>query len=154
MSATDSLVTPLRAFACRVRGCDHETVINSTSIGRAKREFLINLDIDGIEFTDIRVRRLGAPVTTDDLRRIAEYRGVPFARAGMLVQVGGDRGRIIGHNSSANFDVLFEEGRWAGQVLSCHPLSEIVYLNDVGEVLADFRKQRHHGDSDNERPAE
>lgn len=130
----------LHAYGCRVRGCDHETVVNSTSIGRAKSEFLLDLDIDGIAFIDIRARCLGPAVTTAGIKRVGEHRGVPFARAGMLVDVGGNRGRIVGHNSSGNFDVLFETGRWAGQVLNCHPLSEIVYLGDEGNVLADFRK--------------
>ncbi len=128
----------MHAYAYRLRGHDHETIINSASPGRAKREFLLDLDIDGIRFTDIRIRCLGPAVTTDGIRRVAEHRGVPFVRAGMLVEVGGERGRIVGHNSSANFDVLFETGRWAGQVLNCHPLSEIVYLDDAGQVLADF----------------
>lgn len=129
----------LQSYACRIRGSDHETVVNHTSPGRAKRQFVLDLDLDGVAFTDVRVRRLGPPTTTDGIKRVAEYRGVPFAKAGMLVVVGGDRGRIVGHNSSANFDVLFEDGEWAGQTLNCHPLSEIVYLTDTGEVLADLR---------------
>lgn len=130
----------LCAFACRLRGCDHETVINHTSPGRAKSQFVLDLDLDGVRFTDVRVRRLGPPTTTAGIKRVAEHRGVPFATAGMLVEVGGDRGRIVGHNSSGNFDVLFETGKWAGQTLNCHPLSEIVYMDGAGNVLADFRQ--------------
>jgi hypothetical protein len=131
------------AYACRLRGSEHETVINSTSPGRAKREFLLDLDMGGVEYTDIRVRRVGGPVTTDGIKRVAEHRGVPFAKAGMRVIVSGEPGRIVGHNSSGNFDVLFDEGsKWAGNVINSHPNWEIVYLDDDGTVLADFRQKR------------
>jgi hypothetical protein len=80
-------------------------------------------------------------VTTPDIERTAKYRGVEFVRAGMTVIVDGTKGVIVGNNSSANWDVLFDEGtKWGGQILNCHPTWEIVYLADDGTVLSDFRK--------------
>ncbi len=129
----------IRAFACRVAGSSHETVINELSSGRAKSEFMRHLDMDTIPFTDVRVRTLGQPVTTEGINRVAKYRGVPFVKAGMRCQVGESGGSIVGHNASANFDVLFEDGPYKGQTLNCHPLWEIAYYDTDGNVLADFR---------------
>lgn len=128
----------IQAFACRVRCDSHETILNRETAGQAKADFLRDVSDCGFQFTDIRVRRVGGPVTTADLARTAKYRGVPFVRAGMRVKVGEDFGRIVGNNSSANFDVLFEVGRWAGETLNCHPNSHITYYDDDGTVLASF----------------
>lgn len=138
----NAVAMALRAFACRLRGETHETVIHATSPGRAKHEYLLDLDFAGVKYTDIRVRLLGRPINTDGIRRVAEYRGVPFARAGMEVIVGTSRGWIVGHNASANFDVEFFSGPYAGERVNCHPNSEIAYLADDGTILADFRRER------------
>lgn len=130
----------IQAFAVRLRGSPHETIINSSSAGRAKSQYVRGCDLCDVRFTDVRVRRCGGPVTTADLVRVAEYRGVPFVRAGMRVQVGQHSGRIVAHNDSANFNVLFEDGPYAGEVLNCHPNWEITYFDDAGNVLAEFRR--------------
>jgi hypothetical protein len=131
----------LRAYACRLRGSEHETIYHDRSPGKAKRRFFVDLDMQCIEYTDIRVRVAGEPQTTDGIRRTAEYRGVPFVRAGMRVQVDGDWGVIVGHNDSANWDVLFDDdSRYKGQVLNCHPMWEIAYYDNSGEIIRDFRK--------------
>jgi hypothetical protein len=135
-------MSELCAFACRVVGSEHETVVHETSRGRAKSQFVRDLDIDGIGFTDIRSRNLGKPMNTEGISRVAKHRGVPFAKAGMRVQVGQSRGHIVGHNSSANFDVLFDEGPYKGARLNCHPRWEMVYFDDAGNVLFDFREPK------------
>lgn len=128
----------MQAFACRLRGSDHETILNRATAGQAKADYFRDVSEIGCRYTDIRVRRLGGPVTTADLVRTATYRGVPFVRAGMRVKVGDDFGRIVGHNDSANFNVLFETGKWAGQTLNCHPNWMMTYFDDEGTVLASF----------------
>lgn len=134
------VMRPLRAFACRLSFSDHETVIHARTSGDAKSRFWRLLDCD-FKYTDIRCRCVGGPVTTPDIERTAKYRGVEFVRAGMTVIVDGVTGVIVGQNSSANWDVLFDEGtKWGGQVLNCHPTWEIAYLADDGSVLCDFRK--------------
>jgi hypothetical protein len=82
---------------------------------------------DGIKYTDMRSRFIGAPVTDDDFRRVAESRGVPFARVGMGVIVDGKPGVLVGANDSANFDVMFEGGR----VGNCHPNWNMEYLREA-----------------------
>ena len=130
---------PLRSWACRLAGSKHETTVLARSPGDAKARFYHHLDGD-FPYLDIRVRCDGPPMTTVQIRRNAEYRGVPFVRAGMPVEVDGQRGVIVGVNSSANWDVLFDQdSRWGNQVVNCHPTWEIVYFDDDGTVIKDFR---------------
>lgn len=129
----------LRAFACRISGSRHGTIIHARSPGQAKVRFWRQLDGD-FRYTSIRIRCLGEPVTTEHIRRNADYRGVPFVTAGMGVIVGDVPGVIVGVNSSSNWDVLFDEGTlYSGLTLNCHPHWEIAYLDADGTILADFR---------------
>ncbi len=126
----------LQSYACRIVGDNHETIVHHRTPGKAKREYhsLISDCCPDLQFTDIRVRRLGGPVTPDGFRRTADYRGVPFARVGMQVSVGGQSGVIVGNNCSGNFDVLFDS-RYGGEILNCHPNHEIVYFDDDGTEI-------------------
>lgn len=104
-------------------------VINARSAGKAKAEY--HTDINEcweVPFTVIRCRKLGKPQTSQRFRDNAAYRGVPHVECGQRVIVGDGRGVIVGHNSSANFDVLFDDDspRYAGQRLNVHP-SEVQY---------------------------
>jgi len=128
----------MQAFACRLRGSEHETILNRETAGQAKADFYSRISEIGCSFTDIRVRRVGGPVTTDDLARTAKYREVPFVRAGMRIKVEEDFGSVVDSNDSANFDVLFETGRHKGLILNCHPTWRTTYFNDDGTVLASF----------------
>lgn len=125
----------LSAFACRVVGYDHETVVNAESTGKAKVYFqhhsLYDLDVP---FTAIRVRRIGRAHTSDDFARVAKMRGVPSIKCGDLCTVAGVACLIQGHNSSANFDVLFLGGRYQGQVLNVHP-SSIQFNNSADPAV-------------------
>lgn len=109
------------AYECTVVGHDWQTVVNHFTSGKAKAEYLRDVrdSWPDIKFTDIRVRRLGAPQNPHGFERCAEYRGVAF-KCGDRVQVAEcGHGFIVGHNSSANFDVLFD----SGQTLNVHPAS-------------------------------
>lgn len=112
------------AFECRHKDGDWGgTIINSTSAGRAKSDYLLDVrDVwPDVEYTDIRVRKLGGPHTSDGFVRNARYRGLPEVKCGQRVQVGDSTGWIVGHNSSANFDVLFDSGRLKGGPYNVHP---------------------------------
>ncbi len=80
--------------------------------------------------TKDRVREYVEPA---GFRRCMEYRGIPFARIGMRVLVDGKPGAIVGHNDSANLDVLFDGDRHAS---NCHPGWMVVYLDDGGNPIA------------------
>ena len=112
------------AFACRVAWAPQwgETIYNAASAGKAKLEHWRAVDDawPGTKFTDVRARKIGAPHTSEAFRRNAQYRGMPDIKCGDRVLVGDRVGVVVGHNSSANFDVLFDSG-WR---LNVHP-SEI-----------------------------
>lgn len=119
------------AFACSMRGAGWgESIIHARSRGQAKREYFdqVRDAWPDVSYLDVRARCVGAPQSSERFRRCAEYRGVPFARVGMRVSVGGVLGVIVGHNASANFDVLFDaDSRYAGAVLNCHPCDRMIF---------------------------
>ena len=122
----------LKSYKISLDG-EHWTTINHTSKGKAKSEFYHSYDMD-FEFTDIRVRANGRLFTPDAFKHTAKSRGVGFAYCGMAVEVDGDRGWLVGRNDSANFNVLFFEGKWKGQTLNCHPNWKMRYLTWRGKI--------------------
>lgn len=66
-------------------------------------------------------------------------RGINFAKIGMMVEVDGDRGTIVGMNHSANLDVVFaDQVKHGKHKHNCHPTSEIKYFDENGAVIADY----------------
>jgi hypothetical protein len=114
LAAEELSMDEVFAFGCRVVWAPEwgETIYNTVSAGRAKREHWLNVSEPwpDTKFTDIRVRKIGAPHTSEGFKHNAEYRGMPDVRCGDRVKVGDRTGTIVGHNSSANFDVLFDDG--------------------------------------------
>jgi hypothetical protein len=112
------------AYECNVVGTEWQKIVNARSAGKAKAEY--HRDVrdawSEIPFTAIRARKLkrGAHSSPEFLS-VAQRRGLPHVRCGDRVMVGDDSGVIVGHNGSMNFDVLFDGGRYAGQVLNVHP---------------------------------
>ncbi len=108
--------------------------INARTAGKAKAEFLNDLLDAGWDyrFTDLRVRCVGRCHTPEGFQRTAAYRGMPTLKCGQRVIVGRSHGIIVGHNASANFDVLFDDDapRFAGQKLNVHP-SDITLEDEV-----------------------
>jgi len=124
MSATTS--NSVFSFEVWVRDRhDFRRVINARTAAKAKADYLLDLKDAGYgyTFTDLRVRKIGQPRTSDEFRRNAAYRGMPDLECGQRVIVGEGRGVIVGHNSSANFDVLFDDDckKYAGMTLNVHP---------------------------------
>jgi hypothetical protein len=113
------------AFEVSVNGTDWTRVINARSAGKAKYEYFLDVrDVwPNVSITAMRARKVGGPRTSEAFQRNARYRGVPDARCGQRVKVGDCCGVIVGHNSSANFDVLFDDDapRYAGLKLNVHP---------------------------------
>lgn len=113
------------AFEVSVVGTNWTAVINARTRGQAKREYHLQVTDawPDIPYTAVRCRKLGASRSSDEFIRNAEYRGLPGARCGQRVRVGKGRGVIVGHNSSANFDVLFDSDSptYPGQRLNVHP---------------------------------
>ncbi len=116
------------AFACRVVWAPEwgETIYNRHTAGQAKAEHFhqVRDSWSNTKYTDIRVRKVGAPVSSEQFISNAKYRGLPDVRCGQRVNVRSvGLGTIVGHNSSANFDVLFDrDSKHPGMTLNCHPM--------------------------------
>lgn len=129
---------PIFAFACRTSWAPEwgSTIYNSTSAGKAKVEHfrMVREAWPGTKYTEIRVRKVGGPHTSERFKHNAAYRGMPDVRCGQRVKVGEAFGSIVGHNSSANFDVLFDEGgKYGGMTLNVHP-SEVALIDAAEQI--------------------
>ena len=111
------------AFELSVKGTNWKKIINHETAGKAKYSYWLDVreSWPDIPFTDIRCRKIGNPYTSDGFVRNAIYRGRPEIKCGQRVVIEGNAGVIIGYNSSANFDILFDEGPFDGLILNCHP---------------------------------
>src|SRR5690242_10224144 len=107
-------MTKIFAFACWHRSHDESTasIINAMTAGKARYRYLLDIldPLPDAKITDIRVRSHGPAYSSADFIRCAAKRGLPNARCGDRVKVGDDEGVIVGHNSSANFDVMLKTG--------------------------------------------
>lgn len=126
---------PVFAFEVWTVGSEHRRVVNARSSGAARYDYLLDVRDcwPDVKYTDMRARKLGAAHTSEAFMRTARYRGLPDLRCGNPVTVNGRSGVVVGHNDSANFDVLFDSGSdWAGTVLNVHP-SELKTVGKVDE---------------------
>lgn len=112
----------------------HKYSTNARTAGQAKMDFMRMLDgcCGKLPWTKLRVKKIGGPKTSEQFVRNAVYRGLPEVRCGDPVRVGEAHGIIVGHNASANFDVLFDgdSPEYAGMRLNVHP-SECVFATEV-----------------------
>lgn len=125
------------AWECNVRGKNWQSTINHLTASKARYRYLLDLRDawPDATFADITVRKIGPAHTSEAFKRTAAYRGRPELTCGARVEVcsGGERalGFIVGHNDSANFDVLFDEDTYfKGGVGNVHP-SELRVLPAV-----------------------
>jgi len=130
----------LKSYECSLDG-ENWTNLNTTSRGSAKATFYRHYSDLGINYIDIKCRCKGKPYTSEDFKRNAKYRNIEFAYCGMVIDVNGKKGIIVGHNSSANLDVLFTEGTNKGYVINCHPNWLTTYYDSKGNVIKTFNKE-------------
>ena len=132
----------VHAFAVGIVGRGGTDVVHHRTAGRAKAAFWRDLHdvLPDLRFVDVTVRKLPAVVTSPAFARTATYRGMPGLQCGQRVEVRAReviaRGAIVGHNSSANFDVLFDDDSpaFAGLVLNVHPAE--LLLTETGACVA------------------
>lgn len=75
----------------------------------------------------------------DDMIRC---RGIDFARIGMMVEVDGHIGTIVGMNGSANLDVIFaNQQKFGKHPQNCHPTWRTAYFDQDGNIIADYRNK-------------
>jgi hypothetical protein len=120
------------AFTVTVRNTDWSDVINARNEKQARAYYHARVsDVwPHIKLKDVSAHKIGAPYTSEGFERNAKYRGLPHAKCGMRVRVGNAEGVIVGHNSSANFDILFDDDSplYPGERLNVHP-HELEILN-------------------------
>lgn len=108
----------------------HTRTVIARSAGAAKYRQWLNI-VDSwseMPFTAMRARAVSGYIEQPGFRDCMIYRGVPFAKLGMRVRFdNGDHGTLVGHNSSANLDVIMDG---ADSPLNCHPAWQISYLVD------------------------
>ncbi len=117
----------IRAFACSVKGADWgETTVHALTRSKARYRYWreVREPWPGVTLMNINVRMLGAPRNTPEFEHTKKYRGVSF-NIGDRVRVGESEGFVVDRNDSANFQIEFVSGPYAGGLLSAHP-SEIV----------------------------
>lgn len=124
-------ITSVFAFEVSVADVGWPKTINARKRSQAKAQYFRDLRDawPDIPFTALRCRKLGRAHTSERFKQNALYRGLPSVECGQRVKVGASQGFIVGHNASANFDVLFDDddARWAGLTLNVHP-SELVLV--------------------------
>lgn len=129
------------AFEVSVKGTDWTQIVNARTPGKAKQEYH-NQVIDAwpdVPFTAMRCRKIGEPHTSERFRQNARYRGMPEVECGQRVKVNGNPGTIVGHNESANFNVLFDDNaeHYAGLTLSVHPQDVVLENSQINEPSSD-----------------
>lgn len=77
------------------------------------------------------------PNTQKHIDRVCDYRGVPPVKKGAPCLVGERAGKIVGGNSSANFNVKFDDN---GDVLNCHPYWNFQIFTEGGELYYDYEQ--------------
>lgn len=125
----------------------HKEDIKAETASKARYKFYKGMDADEPYkdyFRYIKVRKLyecDANYVDDvdnriieGIKRTAEYRQVPFVAYGMKVKVRDKFGKIVGHNSSANFNVDFGNG----VPMNCHPHYMITYYDENDNVIKEF----------------
>lgn len=126
-----------RYYKCSLDG-EHWWSTFASSSGQAKQAYIRMLDgcYDNCYLSIL--CRVDSCKTSQEFKDNAKYRGISFAYVGMNVKVSGDKGIIVGHNSSANLDIYFLEGYNKGQKLNCHPNWKIQYFNKKWELVKEF----------------
>lgn len=130
----------LRAYRVKQLGDseDYCVIYNARSRSQAKYLYwLYTLEANDpyreyLPYLHARVAGAGCYPTSEEFRRNAKYRNIEFAYCGMRVMQGGKMGTIVGHNSSANLDVLLDEWNTPS---NCHPWWDITYFNKSGGII-------------------
>ncbi len=72
----------------------------------------------------------------EPFRKMCNFRRIPFAKRGMRVEVQGRKGTIVGNCKNDLFIVLDDNPH----KFRFNPHWEIVYFNEKGEIIKDYRK--------------
>ena len=146
----------LKSYNCKIEdffkdGTNLESNIIAKSASKA-RYFFWQLHNDSLVdycdcFRAIKVKTLGTvkpehyffqESSEKDFIKMCKYRNIEFAKPGMVVNVSGNNGWIVGSNSSMNLEVLFEDYVTTS---NCHPNYGIAYYDNNGNLIKSFGKR-------------
>ena len=74
------------------------------------------------------------PNTQKSIDSVCEYRAIPHVKKGMKCSVEGRLGQIVGGNTSANFNVKFDDN---GDIRNCHPYWKFQIYTETGLIYYD-----------------
>lgn len=111
----ETLAAPLSLFAfeCSVKDCDGTTIVNAPSAGKARYHYWLRVSDPwpDVKLVDIRVRKVGAPRTSERLRLVGEMRGWPLKAGDRVTARTGETGTVCdGGGGGAYFEVWFDSG--------------------------------------------
>lgn len=71
------------------------------------------------------------------IEAVRQSRRMPWLKTGMIVEVAGRRGKIVGGNSHCNLNVRYD-GESRRRKHNCHPTWQTIYYDDQGNIIADY----------------
>lgn len=77
------------------------------------------------------------PNTQKWINRVCEQRDIPKVTKGMRCIVDDRAGKIVGGNTSANFNVQFDDN---GDIRNCHPYRKFQIFTDHGSLYYDYEQ--------------
>jgi len=77
------------------------------------------------------------PNTQKHIDAVCRQRDIPPVKKGMACSVDGRAGKIVGGNSSANFNVKFDDN---GNTRNCHPYWRFQIYTDTGLLYYDYEQ--------------
>lgn len=146
-------LTLSKTFTCAIEnyfgnGTDlTETVIAKTA-SQARYSFYRKMDFDQPYkelFKYIRVKTIGKTRVSDffgdkeQFKGVCEKRGIQFCYQGMVIDVDGQKGIIVGANNHCNLEVVMEGTTYAQ---NCHPTWQTTYYDDKMNVVKDFKNEK------------
>lgn len=126
-----------RCYKCSLDGENWWSTF-APSPGQAKQAYIRIMDGCADDAYLYILCRVSGAQTSEAFKENARNRGIPFSYVGMNVKVQGDKGVIAGHNSSANLDIYFVEGKHRGKTLNCHPNWKIAYFSKEWKLVKAF----------------
>lgn len=77
------------------------------------------------------------PNTQKHINAVCEHRNIPHVDKGMRCIVDDRAGVIVGGNSSANFNVKFDDN---GDIRNCHPYWKFQIFTNAGDLYYDYEQ--------------
>lgn len=137
-----------KTFACTIEnyfGSDVTEIIVAKKASQARYSFYLKMDLDVSYkqiFRYIKVKTIGRTKVSDfftdeeQFKGVCEKRGIQFCYQGMIIDVDGKKGIIVGANNHCNLEVVMEGSIYAQ---NCHPYWQTTYYDKDMNVIKDFK---------------